>query len=289
MWRGKRVSVILPTCNEKDSIRSSVIDFYSSGVVDEIIVVNNNAPTGTSEELMGTGATEVFETRQGYGYALLRGVDACNADIIILSEPDGTFAGGDVLKLLAYSDDKPVVFGTRTTREFIWGGANMGAFLKWGNWAVAKMVEVLFNETILTDMGCTMRLFARAALQRIRPHLTIGGAHFGAQLLLEVIAHQIPFVEIPVNYRRRIGISVITGNFWKAFLLGIKMILLIAKYRAGFCKKQRDLWRGGSVQVQTNSSKTAYEITPVGTMRKRTECHYCPTRTASGEIRGASS
>src|SRR3954465_9441640 len=207
MWRGKSVAVVLPTYNEKDSIRSSVLEYLGTGYVDQVIVVNNNAASGTSQEVAGTGAVELFETKQGYGNALLRGIDFCEADLLILSEPDGTFSGHDVIKLLAYSDDVPVVFGTRTSREFIWAGANMGRFLRWGNWAVAKMTEVLFNTTILTDMGCTHRLFHREAMQVLRPHLTVGGSHFGPQLLMEVVAHQIPFIEIAVNYRSRVGAS----------------------------------------------------------------------------------
>jgi glycosyltransferase involved in cell wall biosynthesis len=242
MWGGKRVSVIFPTYNEKDSIRYTVKDFFSTGVVDEIVVVNNNAAPGTSEELVGTGAREIKETRQGYGYALLCGLDNCDADIIIFSEPDRTFVGADVFKLLVYSEDKPVVFGTRTVREFIWQGANMGIFLKWGNWAVAKIAELLFNTTILTDVGCTMRLFSYDAIRRLRPHLTIGGSHFGVQILMEVIAHRIPFVEVPVNYRKRIGISMATGNQWKTLSIGMRMILTILKYRLGFYRSNRELW-----------------------------------------------
>jgi len=56
------------------------------------------------------------------------GIDHCDADLVVLAEPDGTFSGHDLLKFLAYSDDVPVVFGTRTTREFIWVGANMAVF-----------------------------------------------------------------------------------------------------------------------------------------------------------------
>src|SRR5712671_6101158 len=233
MWNGKTVAVIFPTYNEKDSIRAAILEYLHTGLVDEVIVVNNNAATGTSEEVAGTGAREVFESNQGYGHALLRGIDECTADLIILSEPDGTFSGYDVIKLLAFSADVPVVFGTRTSREFIWAGANMGRFLRWGNWAVAKMTEVLFNTTILTDMGCTHRLFHREALELIRPHLTIGGSHFGPQLLMEVIAHGIPFIEIPVNYRRRVGESSVTGDLWKAFWLGLRMITLVLSYRFG--------------------------------------------------------
>jgi glycosyltransferase involved in cell wall biosynthesis len=234
VWRNKKVAVIFPTFNEKDSIRAATADFFAAGLVDEIIVVNNNAAAGTSEEISATGAREIFERRQGYGSALLCGIDHCSADLIILAEPDGTFSGHDVLKLLAYSDDVPVVFGSRTSREFIWEGANMGWFLKWGNWAVGKATELLFNTTILTDMGCTLRLLRREALDLIRPHLNIRGSHFGPQLLLEVIAHKIPFVEIPVNYRKRVGQSAVTGNLGKAIALGFHMILLVLGYRFGF-------------------------------------------------------
>jgi glycosyltransferase involved in cell wall biosynthesis len=242
MWRGKTVAVILPTYNEKGSIREATLGYFATGLVDEVIVVNNNAAPGTSDEVAGTGAREIFETRQGYGNALLCGIDQCDAGLIILSEPDGTFYPEDVIKLLAYSDDMPVVFGTRTSREFIWAGANMGRFLRWGNWAVAKMTEVLFNTTILTDMGCTLRLFHRQAIERIRPHLTIGGSHFGPQLLLEAVAHGIPFVEIPVNYRSRVGVSSVTGDFWKAFRLGMRMIALVWEYRLGLIRRERTMW-----------------------------------------------
>lgn len=242
MWRGKKVAVIFPTYNEKDSIRAATLGYFATGLADEVIVVNNNAAPGTSEEVAGTGAREIFERKQGYGNALLCGIDNCDADLVVLSEPDGTFNPNDLVKLLAYSDDVPVVFGTRTSREFIWAGANMGLFLRWGNWAVAKMTELLFNTTILTDMGCTLRLFDAAALRRIRPHLTIGGSHFGPQLLMEVVAHGIPFVEIPVNYKSRVGESSVTGSFWKAFVLGCQMIVLVWQYRLGMVRRERVRW-----------------------------------------------
>lgn len=245
------MAVILPTYNERDSIRAATLEYFQTGLADEVIVVNNNAAPGTSEQLRGTGAREIFEGNQGYGYALLRGIDECTADLIVLSEPDGTFSGHDLIKLLAYSDDVPVVFGTRTTRELIWAGANMGWFLRLGNWAVAKMTEMLFNTTVLTDMGCTYRLFERRALQLIRPHLTIGGSHFGPQLLMEVVAHRIPFLEIPINYRSRVGRSSVTGDISKAFWLGLRMIALVLEYRLGLFRKSRTPWsQSGEVKSQ---------------------------------------
>lgn len=233
MWRDKKVSVIFPTYNEKDSIRAAIEDFFASGYVDEVIVVNNNAAEGTDDEVKPTAARLVYEQAQGYGHALWKGMEEATGDLLILAEPDGTFSGADVIKLLAFCDDVPVVFGTRTAREFVWDGANMGWFLKWGNYAVGKLMEFLFNTTFLSDVGCTMRLLHRHVYEAIRPQFTVGGSHFGPQLMLLVILNGYPFVEIPVNYRKRVGVSSVTGNLFRAFTLGCRMILMILCYRLG--------------------------------------------------------
>jgi glycosyltransferase involved in cell wall biosynthesis len=233
MWQGRRVSVVLPTYNERDSIAVAIQEFFATGWVDEVIVVDNNAAAGTAEEVARTPARLVHEPRQGYGYACQRGLAEATGDLLVLSEPDGTFLGKDVLKLLAYSDDFAFVIGTRTSKEMILEGANMGLWLKWGNVAVAKMTEVLFNTTILTDMGCTMRLLHRSAYETIRPGLTIGGSHFGPQMLLEAVLAGIRFMEIPVNYNRRVGVSSVTGSTVAAIRLGLRMILLVWEYRIG--------------------------------------------------------
>ncbi len=233
MWNEKKISVIFPTYNEKDSIRAAIEDFFASGYVDEVVVVNNNAAEGTDAEVGPTQARLVYEKRQGYGYAIWKGLEEATGDLLIIAEPDGTFSGHDVVKLLAFSDDVPVVFGTRTAREFVWDGANMGIFLKWGNYAVGKLMEVLFNTTFLSDAGCSMRLLHRHAYEKIRGQFTVGGSHFGPQLMLLVILNGLPFVEIPVNYRKRVGASAVTGSFFKAFALGCTMIGMILKYRLG--------------------------------------------------------
>jgi glycosyltransferase involved in cell wall biosynthesis len=231
MWHDKKVSVIFPTYNEKDSIRAAIQEFFAGGLVDEIVVVNNNAAPGTDEEVAGTGAKLIHEHAQGYGRAIWRGLKEATGDLLIISEPDGTFSGNDVIKLLAYSDDVPVVFGTRTVRVLVWRGANMGLFLKWGNYAVGKMMEFLFNTTILTDVGCTMKLFHRSAYERIAPQFSVGGSAFGPEMMLLTILNKIPFVEIAVNYRERVGKSSVTGSKVRAAFLGTEMILMILKYR----------------------------------------------------------
>ncbi len=241
MWRGKKVVVVFPTYNEKNSIRNAVSEMFAEEYVDDVIVVNNNAVFGTDEEVKKTKAKLIYEEKQGYGYSIKCGLKEAlrlEADFIIISEPDGTFISHDVVKLLAYSDDFDAVFGTRTTKELIMQGANMGVFLKWGNWTVAKMVELLFNTTVLTDVGCTMKLLSRNALEKIKDQFTVGGSRFGVELMLLVVINRINFFEIPLNYSRRVGLSSVTGKKHVAFLLGLKMISLIIKYRikSMFCK-----------------------------------------------------
>jgi glycosyltransferase involved in cell wall biosynthesis len=231
MWNNHTVSLIFPTYNEKSSIRAAIVDFQYGQIVDEIIVINNNAAPGTSEEVAKTTAREVIETRQGYGAAIRRGFKEAKGEFIIVAEPDGTFKGRDVAKLLSYADDFDVVYGSRTVKELIWEGANMGLFLKWGNYAVAKMMEFLFNTTSLTDVGCTMRCIHRRALNHLEPLFTVDGSFFGPEMMVLSILMRMKIVQIPVNYTKRIGSSSVTGNKMGAFFLGLRMICLILEYR----------------------------------------------------------
>ena len=231
MHRGKTVSVVFPAYNEEQYIRPAIEDFLISDVVDEIVVVDNNSRDRTAAQAAATPARVVTETRQGYGFALRRGLAEATGDIVILAEPDGTFIGRDVLKLLAYADDFDMVCGTRTTRELIWDQANMGWFLRMGNWTVAKLLQVLHGGPSLSDCGCTLRLTHRAAVEQIRAELTVGGSHFLPEMVILALRHRLKVIEIPVNYRGRVGESKITGSFSGALRTGLRMITLIVRYR----------------------------------------------------------
>ncbi len=231
MYGQKTVTVILPAFNEEKYIRPAIEDFFLPGIVDEVIVVDNNSRDGTAAEAARTGARLVRETAQGYGHALRRGLREATGDLIILAEPDGTFVGRDVLKLLAYSEDFDVVCGTRTTRELIWEQANMGWFLRVGNWAVAKLLQVLYDAPALTDCGCTLRLARREAVARIIDDLTVGGSHFLPEMVIASLQRGLTIIEVPVNYRGRVGESKITGNFRGALRTGLSMIWLILARR----------------------------------------------------------
>lgn len=103
--------------------------------------------------------------------------------------------------------------------------------MKWGNWAVAKYVEVLFNSTELSDVGCTLRLLDRRTLEHITPAFTVGTSHFSPEMMMLCLLSGARTVQIPVNYRQRVGQSMVCGNRWVAFVLGLQMILLITQTR----------------------------------------------------------
>jgi glycosyltransferase involved in cell wall biosynthesis len=231
MWNGKRVSVVLMTYAERDSIRAVIEDFFATGLVDEVLVVDNNAQPGTAEEVGRTQARLVHEPQQGYGHATRRGLIEARGELVVLAEPDGTFLPQDILKLLVYSSECDVVFGTRTTRELIWAGANMAPFLRWGNWAVAKLIEALYNTSHLSDVGCTYKLLRADTAKRVAQEMTVGDNHAGVEIMLLTIVSGARFVEVPVNYLPRVGTSSVTGHRLKAIMVGVQMIALVLRLR----------------------------------------------------------
>jgi glycosyltransferase involved in cell wall biosynthesis len=232
MWNDRSVSVVLPAYNEEEGIRRAIESFFDSGYVDEVVVVDNNSRDGTAAEASKTRARIVRETSQGYGAALTRGLKEAASDYIVLAEPDGTFVGKDVEKLLAYASDFDMVCGTRTTPELIWDEANMGWFLRLGNIIVAKMLELLFNTCSLSDCGCTLRLVRRDALHRFVDKLTVRGSHFLPEMMILARLSGLKIIEIPVNYKGRRGESKITGSWKGTFQTGLRMIGIILRYRA---------------------------------------------------------
>lgn len=231
MWYEKKVSVVFPAYNEEQNIQSAVEDFFAGGVVDEIIVVNNNSKDRTLEQAQKTKAIVVTEYKQGYGSALQRGLREATGDLIILAEPDGTFRASDVTRLLVYSNDYEVVFGSRTNTAAIGQDAYMSGIIRWGNIIVGKMLSYRHGGPSLTDVGCTMRLISRSALTQIIDKFQQTSPVFSPEFMIVAIRNRLKCIEIPLTYMSRIGESKLTGTFSKAFKLGLKMIFLILTYR----------------------------------------------------------
>lgn len=235
MYLGKKVSVVFPVYNERENVRAALEEFLRHPAVDEIVAVDNNSKDGSDDEIKLTSARYVKEITQGYGAALRRGMREATGDLIVTCEPDGTFRADDLDRLLVYSREYDVVFGTRTSRNPVWSGgdpgANMYFSLRLGNWAVAKFLEYLFNGPSFTDVGCTYKLIHRRAYEKIRDSFTVNGNWFSPEYMIRVLEHKLSVVEIPVRYGARIGTSKITGEISKAIRLGFRMIGFILMQR----------------------------------------------------------
>ena len=235
MWNDLKISLVIPTYREKDSIRDCLTRFAETQIIDEVIVVDNNAEDGTREAISDLQAMVIQEPTQGYGAAIKKGLRSTSGDLIIICEPDGTFTPSDVFKLLAYAEECDVVFGSRTVQTFIWGDANMGLFLRWGNWAVAKFLEVLFNTSYMSDVGCTFRLLNRNSVNFINSLSLSNKSSYGLEMQVAIVkSKKLKYVQIPVNYGTRVGQSTITGDFTKSFKLGLRMIRIIISKRFAF-------------------------------------------------------
>jgi len=241
MYNGKTVSIVFPAYNEEKGIEKAVKEFQSIQVIDKVYVINNNSKDNTEALARQAGALVINETKQGYGNALRRGLKEADTDYIVLCEPDATFIGKDINKLLSYASEFKMVMGTRTTRELIWKAANMGWFMRKGNYVVGKFLELVFNGPSLSDCGCTFRLIQKDLAKEMNPFLTVGASHFLPEMVILALLMEAPIIEIPLNYRGRIGESKITGSLKGTIITGVMMIVTIFRYWAktllGFRKK----------------------------------------------------
>jgi glycosyltransferase involved in cell wall biosynthesis len=231
MYRGKTVSVVFPVFNERENIRSAIEQFLAHPCVDEVVAVDNDSTDGSDVEIAQTKARHVREALRGYGAALQRGMREATGDLIVTTEPDGTFSVSDLDRFLAESERYDVVIGSRTHARYILPGANMTFSLKCGNWAVARLLQVLFLGPSHTDVGDGYKLVRRSAYERIRDDLSVEGSHFSPDFMIQSILAGLSIKEIPIHYSARIGTSKITGERMKAVRLGFRMIFFILKTR----------------------------------------------------------
>lgn len=232
MWNDKSVSVIFPTYREENSIYRVIKDFLSTGLVDEVVVVSNNAAPETITEVKRTPAILLEEEKQGYGYAIRKGLMRARGDYIIVAEPDGTFIAEDLLAMLEKAEDFDVVFGSRTHREYLEKGA-MNPLVRLGNIALAMLTRFLFKSPEMDDVGCTFRLIKRDALEKIKGKFSVGGNHFSMEFILLCLIKGLKAVMIPVHYRKRIGKSHGASNLIKAVKIGLAMVGLMLRFRVG--------------------------------------------------------
>jgi glycosyltransferase involved in cell wall biosynthesis len=235
LYQGFKISVVIPAYNEAATIGAVVADFRAHGAVDEVVVIDNRSNDGTGSIAEKGGARVVREEKPGYGNACRRGFDEAAGDILVLTEADGSFRASDIGKLLAYIDASPVVLGTRTTRQMVEQGANMGFLVRWANVTMAKILELLWyfpHEPRLTDVGCSYRAIRRDTWQAIRGGCNHPGPAFSPEMICEAYRHKLRVVEIPLHYYRRLGgVSKHSESFGKLAKTAMSMLGTILRKR----------------------------------------------------------
>ncbi len=228
------VAVAITAYNDAEATAQVVHDLKSQPNVAKVIVVDNNSTDDTARLAVAAGADVVQEPRQGYGYACMRGLaEGVNskADVIVLTEGDGTFFADDLPKFLAYIRDADLVVGNRVVRGLVAPESQMDPFFTWGNMAVAMLLRLRFwdgrhlGPAGLTDVGCTYRAIRRHALEKILPDLVVGGNNFSPHMLMVAMARDLVVVEIPVRFRQRVGRSKgASQSLAKGLRVGLGMI-----------------------------------------------------------------
>jgi len=237
MYQGRKLSVVMPAYNEAEGIADTVRGFKNHPWVDEVVVADNNSRDETAIRATQAGARVVKEPRQGYGYACRTALANATGDLIVLTESDDSFYADDLKILFAYIDHFDMVKGARSNRHLVEDGADWTFPLTFGNWLVAKYMQLLyFGLKVLEDInqrevGGTYRVIRREALEKIQPYFSEGQSAFLPDMTTLAIRKGLKIIEVPVRYRRRLGESKITGNRVRATLLALRMSIIITRNR----------------------------------------------------------
>ncbi len=224
---GPRISVIIPALNEERAIGSVLAEIPRS-LVDEVIVVDNGSSDRTADIARAAGVRVVREERRGYGAACLAGIAAlAETDIVVFRYGDHSDYPEQISRLVGpiIAGEADFVIGSRAR-----GRREPGALpiqSRFGNWLASQLIRLLFGARY-SDLG-PFRAISRTALKR----LDMRDAGFGWTVEMQVKAakKRLRVREVPVNYRRRIGKSKISGTLGGAVSAGAKIIHTILKLR----------------------------------------------------------
>ncbi|UKM65926.1 glycosyltransferase family 2 protein [Flavobacteriaceae bacterium GSB9] len=225
----KTVSVIIPAYNEENSIARVIKDIPS--LVSEIIVVSNNSTDNTECNAKKAGATVLTETRKGYGYACLKGLDYINQkkekpDIIVFLDGDYSDYPQELTKIIApiLENNIDFVIGARTKALREAGSMTTPQIL--GNWLATKLMRLIFSAKF-TDLGPFRAIKYNKLMALNMEDKTYG---WTVEMQLKALKQKLTYTEIPVNYRNRIGVSKVSGTLKGAIFAGIKILGWIFKY-----------------------------------------------------------
>ncbi len=223
------IKVIIPAFNEASSIALVVGDIPD--FVDEVIVVSNNSTDATEANAANAGATVLTENRPGYGYACLKGMEYLaqqnpGPDIIVFLDGDYSDFPEQINELVApiLNDNVDFVVGARV-RRFRESGS-MTFPQRFGNWLATSLMRLFFNARF-TDLGPFRAIKYNKLLQLQMQDKTYG---WTVEMQLKALKQDLRYMEIPVRYRNRIGVSKVSGTVKGTIFAGIKILGWIFKY-----------------------------------------------------------
>lgn len=219
------IIAIIPALNEEHAIGAIVRELLAFGVT-KVVVVNNGSTDATSLNASSAGALVLDEPKPGYGRACLRGLSAVtNEQIVLFVDGDGS----DDLSALASlidplsNDRADFVIGSRS--RGIREPGSMTVPQLFGNWLATRLICLLWGYRY-SDLG-PLRALRIEALKLLPLQDQTYGWTVEMQIL--AVANRLRILEVPVNYRKRIGRSKISGTIRGVFGAGTKIITTIAK------------------------------------------------------------
>lgn len=199
--------------------------------VQEVIVVNNNSKDMTGAVAEAAGATVLTELKSGYGYACLKGMEYIAGktevtDVIVFL--DGDYSDYpeelDAVVKPILSDDVDFVLGARV--KALRAKGSMTPQQVFGNWLATFLMRI-FYKSKFTDLGPFRAIKYDKLLQLNMVDKTYG---WTVEMQLKVLKQKMTYIEVPVRYRNRIGVSKVSGTVKGTILAGIKIIGWILKY-----------------------------------------------------------
>ncbi|MFT6244411.1 MAG: glycosyltransferase involved in cell wall biosynthesis [Salibacteraceae bacterium] len=223
------ITVIIPAFNEEKSIGKVVSDIPRD-LVKHVIVVNNNSNDNTVEVAKSAGAIVLDQPKRGYGWACLKGIEKSRelkTDIVVFMDGDYSDFPEEITNVIApiIETDHDMVIGSR-----VLGKREKGSLTPqqvFGNWLATKLIRLFYGANF-TDLG-PFRAIKSDALEQLK----MADKTYGWTIEMQIKAskEKMKFCEVPVNYRKRIGVSKVSGTIKGTVLAGIKIIFAVFKYR----------------------------------------------------------
>jgi glycosyltransferase involved in cell wall biosynthesis len=224
------IRVIIPAFNEQNAV-GLVVEEIPKEWVTEIIVVDNGSHDDTFEQAKSKGATALKESKRGYGQACLKGMDHIAhsnklPDIVVFLDGDHSDYPEQLPDLVRpiIENRADMVIGSRALGKKEKG--SMTPQQIFGNWLATSLIKRFYGVSY-TDLG-PFRAIRYSSLMAIDMKDTNYG--WTVEMQLKAAKLNLKTMEVPVNYRQRIGVSKVSGTVKGTIMAGYKIILTIFKY-----------------------------------------------------------